>query len=105
MAVVSIQCDRLVDMGDDKEFTATAKVWVTNEAFDLAPAAAHVGTDLFGAYARSLPFTLIGERRLLDSEVYQGLGSGGIELMPVKEVTVPPGYLPVSLDNRKASRS
>ena len=41
-------------------------------------------------------------RRLLDSEAYQGLGAAGIALIPAKAVTVPPGYLPVPLDNRRA---
>jgi hypothetical protein len=101
VAVISIQCQRLIDMGGDKEWAATAKVWARSEAFDLAPAAAHVRSDLFGAYARSLPFTLVGEQLLLTSEVYQGLGSSGIKLLPVNEVTVPAGYFPVSNDNQK----
>jgi hypothetical protein len=101
VAVISIQCNRLVATGDDKEWAATAKVWAGSDAFDLAPSAARISTDLFGAYMRSLPFKLVGERTLLDSEAYQGLGSGGIKLLPAKEVTVPTGYLPLSLDNRK----
>lgn len=101
VAVISIQCNRLVATGDDKEWAATAKVWAGSDAFDLAPSAARISTDLFGAYMHSLPFKLVGERTLLDSEAYQGLGSGGIKLLPANEVTVPTGYLPLSLDNRK----
>ena len=101
VAVISIQCNRLVATGDDKEWAATAKVWAGSDAFDLVPSAARISTDLFGAYTRSLPFKLVGERTLLDSEAYQGLGSGGIKLLPAKEVTVPTGHLPLSLDNRK----
>ncbi|OHD68804.1 MAG: hypothetical protein A2177_10130 [Spirochaetes bacterium RBG_13_68_11] len=101
VAVISIQCYRSVATGDDKEWAATAKVWTRAEAFDLAPAAASISTDVFGAFARSLPFKLVGERSLLDSEAYLGLGSGGITLLRENEVTVPTGYLPLSLDNRK----
>jgi hypothetical protein len=101
VAVISIQCSRLVDMGGDTEWMGTAKEWVRSEKFDLVPAAARVRSDLFNTYASSLPFTIVGERSLLDSEVYQGLGSGGIALLPGRDVAVPSGYLPVSLDNRK----
>lgn len=101
VAVISIQCSRLVDMGEDTEWAGAAKEWVRSERFDLVPAAARVRSDLFNTYARSLPFTLAEEQPLLDSEVYQGLGSGGIALLPEREVAVPAGYLPVSLDDGK----
>jgi hypothetical protein len=103
-AVVSIQCDRLVDMGDDKEFTAVAKLWMKSEAFDLEPAAARVSADLFGAYARSLPFDLVGELRMLNSDAYKAIGSGGIALIPAQQVDVPPGYFAVSMDSPKGVR-
>jgi len=103
-AVISIQCNRLVDMGSDKEFEAIAKLWVKSEAFDLGLAAARVNSDLFGAYARSLPFKLIGEQRLLSSDTYKAIGSGGIAMIPAQQVNVPPGYFPVSLDNSKGVR-
>ena len=101
VAVVSIQCRRLVGTGDQTGWAGTAKFWARSESFDLAPAAARIRSDLFGAYARSLPFTLVDEQALLGSDAYQGLGSDGITLLPAKDMTLPSGYLPVSLDDRK----
>jgi hypothetical protein len=104
VAVVSIQCRRLVETGDRTDWAGLAKTWRRSEEFDLVPAAARIRGDLFGTYVRLLPFTFIDEQSLLASESYQGLGSSGIAMLPERDVTLPAGYLPVPLDNRKAVR-
>jgi hypothetical protein len=101
VAVVSIQCSRLVDASADSGWKGTVKAWARSEKFDLAPAASRLRTDLFGAFAKSLPFTLVGEQVLLNSEAYRGLDDGVIKMLPAKDVTLPTGYLPVSLQSRK----
>ena len=101
VAVISIQCNRIVDTSAVSSGSGTARAWMKSESFDLAPAASSVRSDVYGAYARSLPFTLVDEQVLLNSEAYLGLGDGLIEMLPAREVTLPAGYLPVTLDSRR----
>jgi hypothetical protein len=101
VAVVSVQCGRLLDTGDDAELSAAAKMWARTEDFDLSSAAGQIRHDVFSVYARSFPFTLSDERPLLDSDAYKGLASGAIGLLTERQVTVPTGYLPLSIDDTK----
>jgi len=100
VAVVSIQCRRLIDVSADTSWKGIAKGWARSDSFDLGPTAARLGSDVFGSYARSLPFTLIGEQTLLSSEAYLGLGDGAIKLLPAKDYTLPAGYLALPLSSR-----
>jgi hypothetical protein len=101
VAVISIQCRRLVETGGVSGWESTAKAWAKSEAFDLVPAASRVRSDVFGVYADSLPCSFVDEQELLASEAYQGLGSDGVAMLSRKEFSLPEGYLPVSSDSRK----
>lgn len=101
VAVVSVRCDRLIDMGGNKDFQNAAKLWARSETFDLAPAAARIRSDVFGTYARFLPFRLADERELLESEGYRSLASDGVALLSAREASVPPGYLAVANARRR----
>lgn len=101
VAVVSVRCDRLVDMGDNKDFQNAAKAWARSDAFDLMPAASRIRSDVFDTYARFLPFRLVDERELLESAEYRGLASDGIALLSAREASVPAGYLAVPNARRR----
>jgi hypothetical protein len=100
VAVISIQCNRIVDASADSAWKGSARAWPKSEKFDLGPAAARLRSDIFGAYAASLPFTLVDEQSLLSSEAYLGLGDGTIVMRSAKDTTLPTGYLPVSSKGR-----
>lgn len=100
VAVVSIQCNRLIDVSADVSWKGTVKSWARSDSFDLSFVASRVRSDVFGSYARSLPFTLIGEQALLESEAYRGLDDGTIRMLPAKDFTLPAGYLPLPLNSR-----
>lgn len=102
VAVVSIQCRRLIDTSAEDSWKGVAKSWAKSESLDLSFAALRITTDVFGSYARSLPFTLIGEQALLNSEAYQGLGDGAIKMLPAKDFTLPSGYHALPLNSRAA---
>lgn len=101
VAVVSVRCDRLIDMGDNKDFQNAAKLWARSETFDLAPAASRIRSDVFGTYAQFLPFRFLDERELLESEGYRGLASDGVALLSARQASVPAGYLAVANARRR----
>jgi hypothetical protein len=102
VAVISIRCNRIIDASADSAWKGTARAWPKSGKFDLGPTAARLRSDIFGAYADSLPFSLVDEQSLLDSEAYLGLGDGTIAMLPAKDTTLPAGYLPVSSKDRKS---
>jgi hypothetical protein len=96
VAVVSIQCDRRIDVSGFANFESTARGWMKSEAFDLSPAVARLDSAVFTAYARSVRFAFVPERQLLDTPEYQAIGTDGTKLLDERAIAVPEGYVRLS---------
>ena len=103
VAVVSVQCDRRIDVAEFENFDSTARGWTRSERFDLSPALARIDSAIFSTYARSLPFAFVPERQLLAAPEYQALGTDGTTLRDERAIAVPEGYvrLPASAEAAK----
>lgn len=93
VAVVSIQCDRRVDVAEFRTFDSTARGWARSETFDLSPAVARIDSSVFSTYARSLPFSFVPEQQLLAAPEYQALATDGTTLRDERAIAVPEGYV------------
>jgi hypothetical protein len=95
VAVVSIQCDRRIDVTGFEKFDSTARGWLKSEGFDFSPAAARLDSAVFSTYTRSFSSAFLPERQVLDAPGYQALGTDGTKLLDARAIAMPEGYVAI----------
>ncbi len=70
-ALISIYCDKRIDMSDFKGLAALVSQLAQDKAFQLKPLAVKMRDDLFGRYAAGLPFKLLAEKQVIGAPVYR----------------------------------
>jgi hypothetical protein len=70
-ALISIYCDKRIDMSDFGGLAALVNQVAQDQAFQLKPLAVKLRDDMFGKYAAGLPFKLIAEDRVIGAPAYR----------------------------------
>ena len=72
-ALVSVYCDKRIDMSDFKGVAAFVSQLAQDESFDLSSVALQMKDDVFEKYAPYLPFTFLDERVVTGDTAYVNL--------------------------------
>ncbi len=70
-ALISVYCDKRIDMSDFKGLAALVNRLAQDESFQLKPLAVKMRDDMFGRYAAGLPFQLLPEKQVIGAPVYR----------------------------------
>ncbi len=70
-ALISVYCDKRIDMSDFGGLAAMVNQLAQNEAFQLKPLAVKMRDDMFGRYSAGLPFKLLAEKQVIGAPVYR----------------------------------
>jgi len=70
-ALISIYCDKRIDMSDFGGLAALVNQLAQDKSFQLKPLAVKLRDDMFGKYAAGLPFQLIPEAQVIGAPAYR----------------------------------
>ena len=102
VAVVSVFCDKRIDMSDFKGMAAFISQIAQDESFRLEPVAESLTDDIFEDYAPHFPFSLMDEETVLNSSGYQTLYDSLVSDLQPYFYALPEGYQVVYPNNYDA---
>jgi hypothetical protein len=70
-ALISIYCDKRIDMSDFGGLAALVNQLAQDKSFQLQPLAVKLRDDMFGKYAAGLPFKLVAESQVIGAPAYR----------------------------------
>lgn len=101
-AVVSVFCDKRIDMSDFKGMAAFINQIAQDESFRLEPVAESLKNDIFEDYAPHFPFSLMDEETVIGSTGYQTLYDSVVSDLQPYFYAIPKGYQVVYFNNGDA---
>jgi hypothetical protein len=75
VAVISVFCDKRIDMSDFKSLSSAANELAQNEGFNLKPIAEKLRDDIFSRYSPGFPFAVKEEDSVIQSSAYEKLAA------------------------------
>jgi hypothetical protein len=101
-AVVSVYCDKRLDMSDFSGMASAIAALAQNEQFDLSAITTKLKDSLFNDYAKALPFKIMDEQTVIGAANYaEKAKSTGVFQMSEAVVNLPQGYKAISILDKK----
>lgn len=91
-AVVSVFCDKQIDMSDFKGMASSVSALAQNKDFKLKPIAVRMKDDVFLEYASFLPFPLMEEQAVINNDAYKNYYKGVKVAISPLVYAFPDGY-------------
>jgi hypothetical protein len=99
-AVISVFCDKRIDMSDFKGLSSAASELAQNENFNLKPISEKLRDDIFNRYASGFPFAVKDEDSVIQSSAYGKLAARKFDINKVFFAT-PDGYVVIRYTEKK----